>query len=120
MVGVVRTWLFAAGLALVLGFSGTAQAATVVGSPLTASDVVSSDDCASGGECTQWNNVLPGATLTTPAGVVTAFTVRSAVAISARIRILRGPEATTNIVASTSYASIPGTNVAHEVDAGCR
>lgn len=103
-------------LAVALGFGGTAQAATVVGSQLTASDINTSETCL-GGECTQWNDTLPGATLTTPAGVVTSFRVRSAVAIQARIRILRGPVGATTVVASTSFASIAGTNSAEEVDA---
>jgi hypothetical protein len=103
-------------LAVALGFGGTAQAATVVGSPLTASDINTLETCL-GGECTQWNDTLPGATLTTPAGVVTAFTVRSAVAIQARVRVLRGPVGATTVVASTPFASIAGTNSAEEIDA---
>ncbi len=102
-------------MASAMSFAAPVQAATVVGSPLTASDT-GTDSCTINGDCTQWNDALPGATLTTPAGVVTAFTVRSSVAISARIRILRGPTTATTIVASTSFASIPGTNSAETVD----
>ena len=107
-----------AGVALAVAFSvvAPAQAATVVGSPLTASDSNTLETCLNG-ECTQWNDTLPGATLTTPAGVVTAFTVRSAVAIQARIRVLRGPTTATTVVASTSLASIAGTDSPQEVDA---
>ena len=118
MVGVfgVRICSVVIAMAAVAGFAGPAQAATVVGSPLTAADA-GSDTCSNTGVCTQWNDLLPGATLTTPAGVVTGFSVRSAVAIQARIRVLRGPSTATLVVASSPFASVPGTNTAEEFDA---
>ena len=116
---VLRTLVLSIALALgaFLGSALPAQAATVVGSTLAASDTNTSESCGGWGECTQWNTTLPGATLVAPAGVVTAFTVRSAVAIQARIRVLRTTTGVNKtVVVSSPFASIPGTNVAHEVD----
>jgi hypothetical protein len=98
-----------------LGSALSAQAATVVGSSLAASDGNTSESC-SNGECTQWNDALPGATIVAPAGVVTKFTVRSAVAIQARIRVVRGASASKTVVDSSPYSAITGTDVAHDVD----
>ena len=116
---VLRTLVLSIALACgaLLGSALPAQAATVVGSSLAASDANTSESCGGSGECTQWNTTLPGATLVAPAGVVTAFTVRSAVAIQARIRVLRTTTGVNKtVVVSSPFASIPGTNVAHEVD----
>ena len=116
--GAVRTLFLSIGVAFgaIFGSVLPAQAATVVGSSLAASDANTSENCNGTGECTQWNSTLPGATLVAPAGVVTAYTVRSAVGIQARIRVLRGTSGATTAVVSSSYASIPGTDVAHKVD----
>lgn len=107
----------AAAFALAAAGAAPAGAATVVGSPLTNADGSSGSCSGPNGVCTQWNTALPGATLSVPAdGVVTVFRVRTARAIRARLRVLRGPASATTVVASSPFAAFSGTNVAVGLD----
>jgi hypothetical protein len=100
-----------------LACSAPAGAATVIGSPLTNADTSGGICSGPTGVCTEWNTALPGATLAVPSdGVVTAFRVRTANALQARLRVLRGPTSATAVVTSTAFLSFAGTNAAISVD----